>query len=152
MSDSFDFKISGIDSLVIKLRNATKETKYKGGRAALRKAANLVAAQMRKNAKQIDDQETGRSIARNVSTRWNGKLFRRTGDIGFRVGIRQGAVLKDGGDKKAGAPTPHWRLLEYGTEKMRARPFARRALTEKVNEVISKFAEEYEKELGKAIQ
>lgn len=152
MADSVDFELKGIDTLVIKLRNAARETKYKGGRAALRKAANIVATQARRNAKQLDDPDTGRSIARNVALRWNGRLFKRTGDIGFRIGVRHGAVLKDGGDKSANAPTPHWRLLHFGTEKIRANPFMTRALTEKVNEVISRFADEYQKELGKAIE
>jgi len=150
--DSVTFKLSGIDDLVIKLRNANNETKYKGGRSALRKAANLVAIQARKNAKQLDDPDTGRSIARNVALRWNGRLFKRTGDIGFRVGIRHGAVLSKDPETGVNAPTPHWRLLEFGTEKMQARPFFRRALSERVDDVISKFAAEYTEELSKAIE
>lgn len=152
MTDSVQFRLEGVDQLVIRLRNATKETKYRGGRAALRKAATTIARQVRANAKAIDDPETGRSIARNVATRWNGRHFKRTGDIAFRVGIRQGAVLKDGGDPSTGAPTPHWRLLEFGTEKMRARPFMRLAMTQKQSEAISTFATEYMKELNKAIR
>lgn len=147
MTDGVSFKLEGVDQLVIRLRNASYETKYKGGRAALRKAATTIARQVRANARAIDDPETARSIARNVATRWNRRLFKRTGDLGFRVGILKGAVLKDGGDKSAGSPTPHWRLLEFGTEKMRARPFMRRALDQKQAEAISTFATEFMKEL-----
>lgn len=150
--DSVRFRLTGVDELVIKLRNASRDTKYKGGRAALRKAANIVATQARKNARQLDDPETGRSIARNVALRWNGRLFKSTGDIGFRIGIRHGAVLSKDPEKGVNAPTPHWRLLEFGTEKMQARPFFRRALSERVDDVISKFAAEYTKELSKAIE
>lgn len=152
MSDGVQFSLEGVDALVIRLRAASYETKYKGGRASLRKAATVIARQVRENARGVDDPETGRSIARNVATRWNGKLFRQTGNIAFRVGIRQGAVLKDGGDKQTGAPTPHWRLLEFGTEKMAARPFFRVALDQRQNDAISEFVTNYISELHKAIK
>lgn len=150
--DSVSFRLDGVDDLVIRLRNATRETKYKGGRAALRKAANIVATQARKNARALDDPDTGRSIARNVALRWNGRLFKRTGDIGFRIGIRHGAVLSRDPEMGVNGPTPHWRLLEFGTENMQARPFFRRALSERAGDVISKFVAEYQKELSKAVE
>ncbi|MBU0523499.1 MULTISPECIES: HK97-gp10 family putative phage morphogenesis protein [unclassified Pseudomonas] len=152
MADSIEFSLVGIDSLIGKLEAISYDMKRKGGRSALRKAAQLVADKMKEGAKRIDDPETGRSIADNVALRWNGKLFKASGDLGFRVGILHGAVLKNGGDTSANSPTPHWRLIEFGTAKMRAQPFARKALADNISEATNTFITEYEKAIDRAIR
>ncbi|WP_236233213.1 HK97-gp10 family putative phage morphogenesis protein [Pseudomonas tohonis] len=155
MADGVDFTMEGVESLVGKLRGLSFDVRRKGGRAALRKAANVVVGYGKAGALQLDDADTGRSIADNVATRWNGQLFRRTGDLGFRIGVLQGAVLPDAGehpDKGENAPTPHWRLLEFGTEKMRAQPFLRSALADHIAEVTDTFVTEYEKAIDRAIK
>lgn len=147
-----EFGLTGIDSLVAKLESISYDMKRKGGRSALRKAAQLVANKMKEGARNIDDPETGRSIADNVALRWNGKLFKASGDLGFRVGVLHGAVLKDGGDTSANSPTPHWRLIEFGTVNMRAQPFARKALADNISEATNAFLTEYEKAIDRAIK
>jgi HK97 gp10 family phage protein len=54
-------------------------------------------------------------------------------------------------DKSANAPTPHWRLLEFGTENMKAQPFMRPAAESSINQVVSTFATEYEAAIDRAI-
>ena len=152
MVDRIDFSLTGVDSLLNKLASVSEDAKRKGGRSSLRKAANLVAAKLKENAKALDDQRTGQSIADNVAVRWNGRLFKRSGDLGFRVGILGGAKLADDNGKAKGTPTPHWRLLEFGTEKMQAVPFARRALADNISQVTSVFINEYEKAIDRAIK
>lgn len=152
MADGVDFKIEGLDSLLGKLESITYDVKRRGGRSALRKAAMVIVNKAKDGARRIDDPGTGRSIVDNIALRWNGRLFRRTGDLGFRVGVLKGAVLKDGGDTRPNSPTPHWRLLEFGTEKMRAQPFMRRALAENISEITNTFVTEYEKEIDRAIK
>ena len=152
MADNIEFSLVGIDSLVGKLESISYDMKRKGGRSALRKAAQLVANKVKEGAKKIDDPETGRSIADNVALRWNGKLFKASGDLGFRVGILHGAVLKNGGDTSANSPTPHWRLIEFGTVNMRAQPFARKALADNISEATNTFITEYEKAIDRAIR
>lgn len=152
MADSFDFSLIGVDSLVSKLESINYDLKRKGGRSALRKAAQVLANKAKASAQQLDDAATGRSIADNIALRWNGRLFKRTGDLGFRVGVLHGAVLKNGGDTAANAPTPHWRLLEFGTEKMKASPFMRRSLAENISEITNSFVTEYEKAIDRAIK
>ncbi|CAI8940670.1 HK97 gp10 family phage protein [Pseudomonas sp. IT-P294] len=152
MAETVEFILVGIDSLVGKLEAISYDMKRKGGRSALRKVAQLVADKMKEGAKRIDDPETGRSIADNVALRWNGKLFKASGDLGFRVGILHGAVLKNGGDTSANSPTPHWRLIEFGTAKMRAQPFARKALADNISEATNTFITEYEKAIDRAIR
>ena len=152
MADSIGFALEGIDSLVGKLEAISYDMKRKGGRSALRKAAQVVANKAKEGAERLDDPETGRSIAANIALRWNGRLFKLSGDLGFRVGVLHGAVLKSGGDLSANSPTPHWRLLEFGTAKMAAQPFMRKALADSISEVTSTFITEYEKAIDRAIK
>ena len=154
MADDISFDLSGIDSLVSKLESVTYDMKRKGGRSALRKAAQLIADKAKEGALRLDDPATGRSIAKNIALRWNGKLFKASGNLGFRVGVLHGAKIEKKGnpDEGASGPTPHWRLLEFGTEKMAAQPFMRKALAENISEATSTFLTEYEKAIDRAIR
>lgn len=152
MADGVEFSILGLEGLLGKLATVSVDVRHKGGRAALRKAAQVVVQKAKEGAERIDDKATGRSISDNIALRWNGRLFKRTGDLGFRIGVLHGAVLKDGGDLSSNAPTPHWRLIEFGTEKMPAAPFMRPALADSINEVTNTFVTEYEKAIDRAIR
>ena len=152
MADGVEFSITGLDSLLGKLDSVSYDVRRKGGRSALRKAAQVVAQKAKDGAERIDDKETGRSISDNIALRWNGRLFKQTGNLGFRVGVMYGAVLKDGGDLSSNSPTPHWRLIEFGTEKMAAAPFMRPALASSISEVTNTFLTEYEKAIDRAIK
>lgn len=152
MADGVEFSILGLDGLLGKLGAVSVDVRHKGGRAALRKAAQVVVQKAKEGAERMDDKATGRSISDNIALRWNGRLFKRTGDLGFRIGVMHGAVLKDGGDLSSNAPTPHWRLIEFGTEKMPAAPFMRPALADSISEVTNTFVTEYEKAIDRAIR
>ncbi|WP_438307248.1 HK97-gp10 family putative phage morphogenesis protein [Pseudomonas guariconensis] len=154
MADGVEFSITGLESLLGKLDAVSYDLRRKGGRAALRKAAQVVMQKAKEGAERIDDKETGRSIADNIALRWNGRLFKQTGDLGFRIGVLHGAVLAKKGetvDLSTNAPTPHWRLIEFGTEKMAAAPFMRPALANSIAEVTNTFVSEYEKSIDRAI-
>lgn len=153
MADSFEFKITGLDALLGKLESIQYETKFKGGRFALRKAAQVIREAAKQNAMQLDDDGTGRSIAQNIVERWSSKRFKATGDLGFRVGVAGRAVTqKSNPDQGAGSPTPHWRLLEFGTSKMRARPFLRPALEQNTGAATDEFVNQYGKAIDRAIK
>jgi HK97 gp10 family phage protein len=152
MAETVEFSILGLDSLTVKLESVTYDMKRKGGRSALRRAAAVIAENAKARAMLLDDAETGRSIADNIVLRWNGRLFKRTGDLGFRIGVKHGAVLKDGGELSANSPTPHWRLLEFGTQYIRADPFMRPALEESISDATNVFVTEYEKTIDRAIK
>ncbi|WP_367863122.1 HK97-gp10 family putative phage morphogenesis protein [Pseudomonas guariconensis] len=155
MADGVEFSITGLESLLGKLGAVSYDVRRKGGRAALRKAAQVVVQKAKEGAERIDDKETGRSIADNIALRWNGRLFKQTGDLGFRIGVLHGAVLAKKGeavDLSTNAPTPHWRLIEFGTEKMAAAPFMRPALANSIAEVTNTFVSEYEKSIDRAIR
>lgn len=151
MADGVEYKLTGVDELLGKLESITDDMKRKGGRAALRKAANVIANRAKANARRLDDPETGRSIADNIAVRWNGREFKRNGNLGFRIGVLHGAVLKRHPDKAKNAPTPHWRLLEFGTENIRAQPIMRPAAENGAEEAMNTFVDEYGKSIDRAI-
>lgn len=146
-------KITGLDELQAKLKNLSAETQYKGGRFALRKAAQIVRNAAREGAARLNDPATGRAIADNIAERWNGKTFKQNGDLMFRVGVLKGAVLpKDNGKETGkGSATPHWRLLEFGTEKMQAKPFMRPALENNLQTATDEFVRQYNKAIDRVI-
>lgn len=155
MADGVEFSITGLDSLLGKLEAVTYDLKRKGGRSALRRAAQLVADRAKEGAQALDDSATGRSIANNIALRWNGRLFKQTGNLGFRIGVMKGAVLAKPGEKpdlSADGATPHWRLLEFGTTKMQGTPFMRKALADNISAATSMFVTEYEKAIDRAIK
>lgn len=151
MADGVEYTLTGVDELMGKLESISDDMKRKGGRAALRKAANVIASRAKSNAQRLDDPETGRSIADNIAVRWNGREFKRNGNLAFRIGVLHGAVLKNHPDKAKNAPTPHWRLLEFGTENMRAQPFMRPAAENSAAEASNTFVVEYGKAIDRAI-
>jgi|SRR5699024_4739160 len=146
------FSVEGLTELVAKMEGLNYDLKRKGGRFALRKAANLVRDKAKEGAQRLDDPETGQSIADNIAVRFAPRVFRQTGDLMFRVGVRKGAVLRNAGDTSAGSPTPHWRLLEFGTEKMQAKPFMRPALAESINAATREFVVQYGKAIDRALR
>jgi HK97 gp10 family phage protein len=153
MADTISVKMTGIDELSKKLEGLKYDVQKKGGRFALRKAAQVVRDAARQNAQAVDDSATGRSIAKNITEKWNGRLNKQTGDLGFRVGVQGGAKLpKDNVDEGAGGPTPHFRLLEFGTEKMAARPFFSRALPENAQKATDVFIDQFGRAIDRALK
>lgn len=146
------FGLKGTEELTAKFASITKDVKYKGGRFALRKAANIVSKAAKAGADRIDDPTTGRSISGNIAVRFSTRTFKRTGDLVFRVGVKHGSLLRDSGSKSTNAPTPHWRLHEFGTEKMIATPFMRPALESNVGAAINEFITQYKKAIDRAIK
>lgn len=178
--DGVQFKVDGLDALVSKLDGLSYDLKRKGGRFALRKAAQVVRKAARANALRIDDPETSEVIAKNIVERWNGRVFRRQGDLAFRVGVLGGAraVLTDRARRKSarrrerlgqsslgslgeiagsgkanpGGDTWYWRFLEFGTERTRAQPFLRPALEQNISAATDAFVREYDKALDRALK
>lgn len=165
-----EFSIDGLEELRAKLQEVRAETQYKGGRAALRKAAQVVRDAARAGAARVNDAATPEEISKNIVERWNGRRFKRTGDLAFRIGVlggarqyadtgenrRKGRVGESyavGGDKgNPGGDTYYWRFLEFGTEKTPAQPFMRPALESSGGEVADIFVREYGKAIDRAIK
>lgn len=147
------FEMEGAEALNAKLEGLSYDIKYKGGRFALRKAANLVRDAAQQKAERFDDPDTGRSVADNVAVRWSGKHFKRTEELMFRVGVKGGGKLQPGNpDTGAGGATPHWHLLEFGTPHAPAQPFMRPSLAENTQEASREFIKHYGKAVDRAIK
>src|SRR4030042_2530965 len=147
-----EFGLQGIDELLGRFASITNDVKYKGGRFALRRAANVVAKAAKRGAERIDDPKTGRSISDNIAVRFSTRTFKRNGNLMFRVGVKHGSLLKDGGDVSQNAPTPHCRLIHFGTEKLSAQPFMRPALESNINQATNEFVSQYKKSIDRAIK
>ena len=155
MADTVEFSITGLDSLLGKLEAVSYDLKRKGGRSALRKAAQAIRDAAKQNAARLDDPETAANISANIVERWNGRLFKRTGDLGFRVGVMGGAGGSKSGAELSGLPggdTRHFRYVEFGTEKTVAQPFLRPALEQNIGQATDIFVKEYEKAIDRALK
>lgn len=160
MADGMQFSLTGLDELLGKLEGVSHDMKYKGGRFALRKAAQVVRDAAKRNAERVDDPDTPENIAENIVERWSGRRFKRTGDLMFRVGVMGGArgyakasgEVQGKGKANPGGDTFYWRFLEFGTEKMPRQPFLTPALTDNFNKATDEFVRQYDKALDRAIK
>lgn len=162
-----EFKLEGLDAILKKMRALPVDVRMKGARYAGRKGANLIRESAIKNAAKINDAMTAEEIAKNVAVRFSSRLFKRTGDVGFRVGIlggarpyaqtrenvrkgRAGKMYKTAGDKSnPGGDTWYWRFQELGTSKHRAQPFMRPALERNIGPATSEFTGQLNKWLDR---
>lgn len=155
MADGVEFSLIGMGDLLGKIESVKEDTRKRGGRFALRKAAQVIVKAAKQNAERIDDPETGRKISANIKERWSGRTFKRTGNLMFRVGVLGGGKFsesKGNPDTGSGGATPHWHLVELGTRHSRAQPFIRPAAKNNINEVIGVFSDEYIKSIDRAIK
>lgn len=155
MPASVKFSILGLDGIAMKIKAVKDDARYRGGRFALRKAAMVLAEEVRAGANSVDDKSTPRSIPANVAIRFNRRQFDATGRPGFRVGIMGGAGRSRNGrdlSSNPGGDTRYWRHLEFGTSRTRAQPFMRRALADNINLITNTFVREYQAALTRAIR
>lgn len=152
MSDTITYSLIGLESLLAKLESISYDIKRKGGRFALRKASGIVERALKENSRAVDDPKTPADISKNVAVRFSNWTFKTSGDLKFRVGILGGAARAKLQTGLAGGDTRHFRDLEFGTEKMAAKPFMRRALESNVGKATNEFISQYEKALDRAIK
>src|SRR5690606_22168251 len=119
----------------------------------MRKAAQVIRDQARKNAEAINDPATSENIAKNIVERFSPRRYKRTGDLMFRVGVLGGArgfaaasgELQGAGSGNPGGDTFYWRFLEFGTSKHAATPFMRPAADQSAQKATDVFIREYNK-------
>lgn len=165
-------KMNGIDELVEKLDGLAYDMRFRGGRFALRKAAQVVRDQARKNAGVLNDPKTREEIAKNVVERWSSKYNKATGNLKFRVGVLGGVFGKLQGEttgvygskftkatRKRGAvvggpggDTRHWGYLEFGTETAAARPWLRPAGQQSAQAATDAFIRSYSQGIDRALK
>lgn len=145
----FQVKLTGVDELVKNMRALPVELRKKPARSALGKAAKLIRERAKANALAADDPETGRAIADNIVQRFRSKYQKQTGDVMISIGVNteKGRIPDGNPDTGRGGSTPHWHLIELGTEKNPAQPFLRPAASEMAGAALNTFSVE----LGKAL-
>jgi len=144
--------IKGVEALTRSMEAVGHEISYKGGRAALRKAANLIANAVKSNARRLDDPETAENIENNIAVRWSTKKFKRSGDLMFRVGVLGGARPLGNNKSASGGDTWYWRMLEFGTRNMSASPFMRPALERNTHAATVEFVRQAKKAIERAVK
>lgn len=160
MADGVEIQVYGLDALHARMRAVTEGVRKKAARSAVRKGANIVRDAARAAAEAIDRPETPLSIAKNVAVQFNGRMYRQTGDVGFRVGIRGGAKAyattkanrrsgKAGQSYQTGGSTFYWRFIELGTSQIAARPFLRPALENNAGKVLEAIVTEMNRQLDR---
>lgn len=141
-----EFRIQGLEPVLRKMRALAPALKKKGLRSAGTKAMRIVRDAARAGAKRFDDPASASNIAKNIVTRYNGKASKRVGGSVTQVGVMGGARPAKGRED-----TGHWRLLEFGTEKMPAQPFMRTALSNNVEKVTQVFVTSLDSDIDKII-
>ena len=146
-----EFELKGLDEAIGKLKQLPNNMRKKVVMGSMRKGAMVVVRAAKLNAKDQDDPKTGRKIANNIQARFASKLYRATGDVAYRVGVAspKGPIPKGNPDEGEKGATPHWHLVELGTEKMAADPFMLPALESNVTATTDAVATEMKKRLDK---
>lgn len=139
-NDGIEIEITGLEDTMARLRSLPVKLQKRGVQSSLRKAANKLKRQIVLNAQALDDPATSENIAENIYVQTSTKYFRRTGDIKMRVGVLGGARSRSVNEQNPGGDTWYWRLLEYGTVNMPARPFIRPAVAASEQLVYDTFA------------
>lgn len=145
-----DGKWDGLDAALAKMKGLPDKLKKGAFRRAGTKAMRLVRDAARKSAARFDDPSSPSNISKNIVTRAGSrKDERRYGGnvVVTKVGVQGGARPKKGRED-----TGHWRLLEFGTSKMRAQPFMRDALESNADLVTSVYSSALGPEIDKALR
>lgn len=153
--DGLSYELTGLPELLGKLDGLEYDLQRKGGRFALRKAAQVLRDQARANAEKVDDPRSPANIAANIVERWSGRTFKRTGNMMFRIGVMGGAGGNKSSSDFAGLPgqdTRHWRHLEFGTEKTPAQPIFRPVPNQAGQQAVDTFLREYTKKIDRALR
>jgi len=169
-SDGADYSVYGLAEVLGKFEALEYDIKRKGGRFALRRAAQVLRDQARANAARVDDPQTRENISENIVIRWSGRTFKKTGNMMFRVGVMGGAKsygnTKDnvrkrrvgqsyavGGDKgNPGGDTFYWRFLEFGTKFMPAQPIFRQVPGQAGQQAVDEFIKQYSKKIDRVLK
>jgi HK97 gp10 family phage protein len=128
MADSAGINIGGVPELQHALRDLTDKLKKQVVRAALRDAARPAVKAAKALARQ--NSRTG-LVAKSIRVFGSKRARQSAGEYGvfIRVARLKGAQIKafkmkTGKSARANPNDPfYWRFLEFGTRKMRARPF-----------------------------
>ena len=143
--------MDGLDRALKNMRDLSTKVQRSSIRKATRRGAVVIRDAARATARGFDDPDTPETIWKNITIR-QGRAPK--GDAKMRVGVMGGArdmskhgEVKGSGKGNPGGDTFYWRFLEFGTEKMPAKPFMRPAAQSSSPEVYATVARELEREV-----
>lgn len=128
--------IQGLDAVLGRLKQLHGKKQINAIKMAMRKGANIIKKDAVARAGALDDSETPNKIYKEIVTRMRKQ---RGNELRISVGVRGGArkyvsnranrrAGKVGKSYETGGIVWYWRILEFGSVKMAARPFMRPAL------------------------
>ena len=149
-----EVKLQGLVPIAEKMRTLKREIRLKPARSALGQAAKLIRQQAQQNALAVNDPDTGRTIADNIVQRFRSKHHKRTGDLMISVGVatEKGRIPKGNPDTGPKGNTPHWHLLELGTENMPAQPFLAPAARQQAEAAMHQFTASLDKGIDRILK
>ena len=149
-----EVKLQGLVPIAEKMRTLKREIRLKPARSALGQAAKLIRQQAQQNALAVNDPDTGRTIADNIVQRFRSKYHKRTGDLMISVGVatEKGRIPKGNPDTGPKGNTPHWHLLELGTENMPAQPFLAPAARQQAEAAMHQFTASLDKGIDRILK
>lgn len=149
-----EVKLQGLVPIAEKMRTLKREIRLKPARSALGQAAKLIRQQAQQNALAVNDPDTGRTIADNIVQRFRSKHHKRTGDLMISVGVatEKGGIPKGNPDTGPKGNTPHWHLLELGTENMPAQPFLAPAARQQAEAAMHQFTASLDKGIDRILK
>ena len=145
MADGVTVKLEGVDALNKALADATKQIRTKAVRSALRKAGQVISKEAKQAAPVLSAPTKTRkpgTVKKAIAVRAS-KFARQAGNEGVFINVRPLRGSRQKALGKAGAKNPndpfYWRFQEFGTVKMKARPFLSPSAESKGNEAIKTF-------------
>lgn len=147
--------IEGLDQALKNLEELPARIRLKPLRRAVGKGAAVIRREARKNARRVDDPDTGRRIADNIGQRIRSRRTRQTGDVTVSVGVltTRGPIPPGNPDTGRRGNTPHWHLVELGVPSrgIRAQPFLRPAAENNAHQVFIAAANALSPEIDKEV-
>jgi HK97 gp10 family phage protein len=150
----FELNIQDLDALLKRMSEFTSQVQKNVVGTAARNAMKPVMMTAKSNARalKIDDPTTPSNIIENIVNRKASKKAMRYAGVRSADHMQQVGVIGGAKDPETGDPlaTFHWRFLEFGTSKIAARPFMRKALEQNVKRTTDIFADELRKGMNRA--
>lgn len=131
-----EYKMEDISKLIKVFEKLEEKVQSKIAWGATKKAAAVIKDNAIKNAMMIDDPKTKERIVENMHIQKASKIAKKEKAVAYRVGVLGGASYDDGEEGNPGGATFYWRFIEFGTSKVKARPFLRPAASESVGKVM----------------
>lgn len=147
----FEVKLERVDQLRPKMKKLDAALQDKLVRQALSAGGRRIRDRARSIVSAHDDPTTGRQIAKNIVVRYRSKRSRNTGDVVVSVGVQYPKGRMPKGNPDDGVNTPHWHLLELGTEKMQAFPFLVPAAMQEASTLPQVIVDDLSKRLDREI-